>query len=339
MPQVLNGAITSPPDTPPTQQDLFQSGPREPAFSASTYKPPALYPNKKPRTEPTANTRSSLSSPGLSSSTIETRPGCIGQRSSAPHGYSTPQSEHDSIRRPSLYQAPTLRQDQISPGAVTYQYTQSYLDDARSRPNGVAATAPHRSPESSSYSSSLSEVSYGQTSTTQSRAAGDYFPSSTDRYALPTSRRLSVAGQRGYAPPHPVEPSHSEYPSTRPAHYSLPMRDEAHEHAHYIERSRLQQQERYAKIAGYPEAQPTFFMPSHYDYQQGKTRKRSNLPKQSTEIMKTWFDQVRQEMRFSHLWKCVNNRQNITNPYPSEEQKAVFSDVSCKHVLKLRIHR
>jgi len=45
---------------------------------------------------------------------------------------------------------------------------------------------------------------------------------------------------------------------------------------------------------GYEEAQPTFFMPSHYDYQQGKTRKRSNLPKQSTEIMKTWFDQVGQ---------------------------------------------
>jgi len=43
---------------------------------------------------------------------------------------------------------------------------------------------------------------------------------------------------------------------------------------------------------GYEDAQPTFFMPSHYDYQQGKTRKRSNLPKQSTEIMKTWFDQV-----------------------------------------------
>lgn len=75
------------------------------------------------------------------------------------------------------------------------------------------------------------------------------------------------------------------------------MRDEAHEHPHYMERSRLQQQEGYAKIAGYQEAQPTFFMPSHYDYQQGKTRKRSNLPKQSTEIMKTWFDQVRRDRR------------------------------------------
>ena len=343
--QVLHGAITSPPDTPPTQQDLFQSGPREPAFSASTYKPPALYPNKKPRTEfglepsPTFNTRSSLSSPGLSSSTIETRPGSIGQRSSAPHSYSTPHSEHDSIRRPSLYQVPTLRQEQTSPGAVNYQYTRSYLDDARSRPNGVATTAPHRSPESSSYSSSRSEVSYGQTPTAQSRAAGDCFPSSTDRYVIPTSRRSSVTSQRDYAPPHPVEPSRNVYPAARPAHYSLPMRDEAHEHPHYRERSRLQQQEGYAKIAGYQEAQPTFFMPSHYDYQQGKTRKRSNLPKQSTEIMKTWFDQVRQDRRASRSRNCANDWQNITNPYPSEEQKAVFSNVSCKHDVKTSIHR
>jgi hypothetical protein len=117
------------------------------------------------------------------------------------------------------------------------------------------------------------------------------------------------------------------------------MRDEAHEHPHYRERSRLQQQEGYAKIAGYQEAQPTFFMPSHYDYQQGKTRKRSNLPKQSTEIMKTWFDQVRQDRRASRSRNCANHWQNITNPYPSEEQKAVFSNVSCKHDVKTSIHR
>ncbi|KAK5109895.1 hypothetical protein LTR62_006502 [Meristemomyces frigidus] len=36
-------------------------------------------------------------------------------------------------------------------------------------------------------------------------------------------------------------------------------------------------------------------MPSQYDHTQqqgGKARKRSNLPKQSTEIMKVWFDQA-----------------------------------------------
>lgn len=110
------------------------------------------------------------------------------------------------------------------------------------------------------------------------------------------------------------------------------MRDEAHEQHRYMERSRLRQEEMYANMAGYlKETQPTFFMPSHYDYQQGKTRKRSNLPKQSTEIMKTWFDQVRYHMGLSWLRTCANKWQNITNPYPSEEQKAVFSNVSCRH--------
>ncbi|OQO06889.1 hypothetical protein B0A48_07455 [Cryoendolithus antarcticus] len=59
-----------------------------------------------------------------------------------------------------------------------------------------------------------------------------------------------------------------------------------------------------------PDQRAAFFMPSHYEYQQGKTRKRSNLPKQSTEIMKHWFDQ------------------NIANPYPSEEQKQVFANAT-----------
>jgi len=42
----------------------------------------------------------------------------------------------------------------------------------------------------------------------------------------------------------------------------------------------------------YGSTPPSYFMPSQYEYQQGKARKRSNLPKQSTEIMKTWFDRV-----------------------------------------------
>jgi hypothetical protein len=212
------------------------------------------------------------------------------------HGHSGPYSDHESSRRPSMYQVPTLRQEHTSPpDAVNYQYTRGFADDSRSRANGVTATAPHRSPEAASFISSRSEAPYGHSTTTQSRDSADYFPSSTDRYAIPTSRRSSVVSQREFAPPRPVEPSRNAYPPTRPTHYSLPMRDEAalsHDHPHYTERNRLQQQDAYAKMGGYQDAQPTFFMPSHYDYQQGKTRKRSNLPKQSTEIMKTWFDQV-----------------------------------------------
>ena len=44
----------------------------------------------------------------------------------------------------------------------------------------------------------------------------------------------------------------------------------------------------------YEGSQSAHFMPSEYEYQAGKARKRSNLPKQSTEIMKDWFDHVSQ---------------------------------------------
>lgn len=236
----------------------------------------------------------------MPSATLEARHERTVQRAPVSHGRSRPYSDHDASRRPSMYQVPTLRQEHTSPEGVNYQYTRSFVDDARSRPNGATVAAPHRSPEAAPFLPSRSEVPYGHAPSTHSRSSADYFPSSTDRYAIPTSRRSSIVSQREFAPAHPVEPSRNGYAPTRPTHYSLPMRDDAslsHDHPHYIERNRLQQQEVYSKVAGYQDAQPTFFMPSHYDYQQGKTRKRSNLPKQSTEFMKTWFDQVCQRRR------------------------------------------
>ncbi|KAF2155783.1 hypothetical protein K461DRAFT_274813 [Myriangium duriaei CBS 260.36] len=47
--------------------------------------------------------------------------------------------------------------------------------------------------------------------------------------------------------------------------------------------------------------------PPVYDYQLSKARKRSNLPKESTDIMKRWFE--------AHL----------DNPYPSEDEKKFFA--------------
>ena len=47
----------------------------------------------------------------------------------------------------------------------------------------------------------------------------------------------------------------------------------------------------------YMGAQPALFLPGHGDYHLSKSRKRSNLPKESTDIMKHWFDEV----RFQHI--------------------------------------
>ncbi|KAM0722268.1 hypothetical protein Q7P37_001709 [Cladosporium fusiforme] len=317
---VLNGTITSPPDTPPTQQSGFQPRPREPTFSVSTYKPPALYPNKKPRTElgldpsPVFNPGSSASSPGLPTTNLERSPAYSAQRQGVSRDRSPQRMDYENGRRQSFYQAPASRQSQTSPGTAHYQYARGFVAEAPRRPSEVTSNGSHRSPEQSSFTTSRSETIYAYPSTGQSRPPGDYFPSANgDRYALPTdsarSRRSSVMSPRGYAPSAPVEPAHGGYAPSRPPHYSLPMRDESgprREDPHYIDSVRTRQPESYSRPV-YQDAQPTFFMPSHYDYQQGKTRKRSNLPKHSTEIMKMWFDQ------------------NISNPYPSEEQKAIFS--------------
>ena len=273
--QVLNGTITSPPNTPPTQQRLFQPGPREPAFSACTYKPPALYPNKKPRTEggldpsPTFQPRSSLSSPG------------------AP-------TAHVDERREPFYQAPTLRQEHTYPGTSNYHHSRGIVDDARSRSGAKTANGSYRSPEMATYPSTRTDYS----SSSRMRPSADYFASSsTDRYALPSERSFVESRPSGVNAPHPLDAPRAVYPPSGSSQYSLPLREDSgapKEQSHYADRGRLHAPDVYNRMS-YEDAQPTFFMPSHYDYQQGKTRKRSNLPKQSTEIMKTWFDQVNQD--------------------------------------------
>jgi hypothetical protein len=132
-----------------------------------------------------------------------------------------------------------------------------------------------------------------QSSSSRMRLSADYYASSaTDRYALPSERSFVERRPSSVNAPHPLDAPRAAYPPSRSPHYSLPMReDSGAPKDHYMDRGRLHAQDAYNRL-GYEDAQPTFFMPSHYDYQQGKTRKRSNLPKQSTEIMKTWFDQV-----------------------------------------------
>ncbi|GAB7351519.1 hypothetical protein MBLNU459_g2160t2 [Dothideomycetes sp. NU459] len=106
--------------------------------------------------------------------------------------------------------------------------------------------------------------------------------------------------------------------SARPSPYSdrgigeryttEPQRQPCHPVSSYASEYRASAHDEHSG-ASYPYAQ-SYFVPSHYEYQNGKSRKRSNLPKQSTEIMKKWFDE------------------NMQNPYPSEEQKRHFAAVA-----------
>jgi hypothetical protein len=109
----------------------------------------------------------------------------------------------------------------------------------------------------------------------------------------PASRRVSTGAYSTYTSrPYDREPRQSPYyPNVR---YSAPARDAYPEHRDSIRYGRIDEQQprSFGQNSYHQGNVPSFFMPSHYEYQHGKARKRSNLPKQSTEIMKTWFDQV-----------------------------------------------
>jgi len=234
------------------------------------FKPPALYPNKKPRTDlvlepsPTFNPGSSLSSPGIPSVGLHSRHGYSRHRPSVAPLHP---AEFDHSRRMSLQPAAAVRPDNFSTGANQLPRPDHAYGQEPRRPSEAATvwTMPfHARPTPDPRSSHASE-----------------------RYSLPQDRnhirQPSTSGYADYGPPQPQV-------ADRDAHYNYAPSNEAPR----FERSRHEQMEMAATYGRptFPESQPAFFMPSHYDYQQGKTRKRSNLPKQSTEIMKTWFDQV-----------------------------------------------
>ncbi len=92
-----------------------------------------------------------------------------------------------------------------------------------------------------------------------------------------------------YAPMRPYERGYSYGPDSQVSSPSIPGCSERHSTC------RPTRDDVYGwsdASEAYPESQSPYFVPNHYDYKHGKTRKRSNLPKQSTEIMKNWFDKV-----------------------------------------------
>lgn len=196
----------------------------------------------------------------------------------------------------SMHQGYQQPQDQISPGTVPYHYERNVRKPPSARSNGFARPE-YGSTEPVGFTAGPSPPLMPY----HARPPLDRNPSSTHRYAVPLEpnpdRRSSIIAPSDY-PTARYESHHG--PGSQPYHatsqYSLPLRDDYSPRK--VPRYEPRGQEPPEAIAGFnhagfQDAQAAFFMPSHYDYQQGKTRKRSNLPKQSTEIMKTWFDQVR----------------------------------------------
>lgn len=267
----------SPPATPPHQGVSLQPLPREPIYEHQpTYKPAALYPNKRTRTdsgwdartpERTFSESAPKSLPYMPARTEETRPRSQfdlptpSSRSPVmqnPHDSPDHRSQRTDLSRSGLsYPSPGL------PRSETYATSDPML------------TARNRS----SMYSNASSVSQEEDMRRHSGYGEFQSQSSRERYAVEPQR-------------HPFMPVAA---NTMPREEYPPV-------------ARLDVPQGYSNAAyPYPHA---FFVPSHYEYQNGKSRKRSNLPKQSTEIMKRWFDE------------------NMHNPYPSEEQKRHFAAVA-----------
>ncbi|OBW66600.1 MAG: Uncharacterized protein AUREO_033310 [Aureobasidium pullulans] len=271
---VLGESGMSPPATPPSQGHSLQPLPREPIYDHQpTYKPASLYPNKRTRTDSGWDARTP------ERTFTETAPKNLPYMPTR-HEDTRPRSQYD-LPTPSS-RSPVIHSHHASPD-LRVQRTdlpRTYPSPALPRSDVYPTSDPMLTARNrSSMYSNASSVSQDDDMRRHS-GYGEYQPQpSRERYA--------------------VEPPRQSYMSV-PAN-NMPREE-------YPPVARLDVPQAYGN-APYPYSH-AFFVPSHYEYQNGKSRKRSNLPKQSTEIMKRWFDE------------------NMHNPYPSEEQKRHFAAVA-----------
>lgn len=292
---LLGDSITSPPQTPTMLTASFQPAPREPAYTTSTYKPPSLYPNKKQRTgslaEPAAPyaTVSTFSSPGLPPASLEPKIPGMPQRSESDSHAALLQSRRLSVQPANEYVNMTTRMN-VNHHYRTPEHTPTSMGFERSFALSQSMAPGCRDKVPPEYSHFGRHSSYRDTR----RASETYLGYNNNGVYEPR--------QGGYAS-HPSRVC-ADMPTDEPFRRTQDGRSLGLPHRHPTHSGTPFGQ------GPFDAAQLPYFMPSGYEYQHGKARKRSNLPKQSTEIMKTWFDQ------------------NINNPYPSEEQKILFSNAT-----------
>lgn len=272
--KIIAHAMNSPPETPRTGGTSLQPSPREPSLSSATFKPLAFYPNKKPRTEERSE------QPQWQSINDTAR--------AAPASYIASASYSSTSRR--LSDPSNKRQRRYSHHS-TCNNTRCYENSDRnayftftSRPTSsglstVSAPQFEHNGERTSFErfpiSPSSEISYGRQEVLPHRTA--------------ISTEVPQAAPRSYNLLPAPSPEYEQNSYRR--HALEPYRRTSYEQAH-VDQRRDYDEHPSCRDSCHSSDARAFFMPPHYDYTQGKSRKRSNLPKQSTEIMKTWFDKV-----------------------------------------------
>jgi hypothetical protein len=264
----------SPPATPPSQGHSLQPLPREPIYDHQpTYKPAALYPNKRTRTDSGWDARTpERTFPEAAPTSLPYMP--------TRHEETRPRSQFD-LPTPSS-RSPIIHSHHASP-------------DLRGQRADLPRTYPSPAlPRSDVYATSDPMLTARNRSSMYSNASS-------------VSQDEDMRRHSGYGEYQP-QPPRERYAVEPPRQSYMPAAANGMHREEYPQVARLDVPQPYGN-APYPYSH-AFFVPSHYEYQNGKSRKRSNLPKQSTEIMKRWFDE------------------NMHNPYPSEEQKRHFAAVA-----------
>ena len=273
--------MSSPPQTPTVLHGPFQPSPCEPAYTTSTYKPPSLYPNKKQRTgvspehPPPLSTSSTLSSPDM-----------------GVHSFEQSHSRGASGCHPGFY----AHDDAESLRRLSVQYPQTAGPPAKYGIQPPLETARFHSFEAGNQSTNgkLPPPSTMDTSRRGPRVSHDLTTVDNTLDRRPSMDYLSSQrSSRHDAQSMQDRPSLDRTSSVyRPDYTSKSSFDVHLEAERYRAREFKIGSHRPGIIGGYESSQPQYLVPTHYEYQHGKARKRSNLPKQSTEIMKTWFDKV-----------------------------------------------
>lgn len=269
----------------------MQLAPREPNYTALTYKPPALYPSKKQCTDHVLNSAPPTSFPGSNSSDPRFAPSSRdnGVRSNV----QLPPMETIDTRRANMqtYTAPTSTSTTSPSWGPKYSSAKS----PSTRETLEASAHHYRTPEQTPTTAML-EHSFPRVNPFSGPIQDPFTREIRDGFEGPPSRRASASGYVLYPSRQYERESQRCTPYQQGGRHSVSSREsypEPRESARYgiMEEPQSHGPHSYAPHP-YQSGVPAFFMPSHYEYQHGKARKRSNLPKQSTEIMKTWFDQV-----------------------------------------------
>ena len=293
--------LSSPPQTPTTIAASFHLAPCEPAYTTATYKPPSLYPNKKQRTGlfqervPSVQIGSNFSSPGLASAAFDSRR----PDQSHPSGLASAAEVHDS-RRFSV-QFPSHSSRPAIPPTGT--------DGARLASEHAYYSTPVQTPTSAMPDRSHHASSLRRDPSSSCALEPQQYAYSDHASMHLASRRSSIDSYAGRSSA-PIDSNHPRHSSFEPGHrIPFASRYEMELAPDKIQRLEYPQTHAFPAFSqgSYEPAQPSFFAPSAYEYQHGKARKRSNLPKQSTEIMKIWFDQVRCIEFSAHKRGCTTD--------------------------------